>query len=174
MSFVDIILGIILLYAIFKGLRNGFFVELASFTSLLLGVYLSIEFSDYTACFIREELSSDSEYLEIIAFLVTFVLVVVAVMLLAKAFTKIADFASLGWINRLLGAVFGLLKIIFILSISIHFFQKINTNEIFVSQEKTNQSVLYNPIAEISRFVFPIIEQWFDKTLEEQENNTTI
>jgi len=166
-NFVDIILGIILLYAIFKGFRNGFFVELASLVSLLLGVYLSIEFSDFTADFIRKSLSFDSEYLEIIAFLVTFVLVVIAVILLAKVFTKIVDFASLGWINRLFGAVFGLLKMIFILSVSIHFFQKINTNGIFVSEEKTNQSLLYNPIVEISIFIFPIVEQWFYETVEE-------
>jgi len=168
-NFVDIILGIILLYAIFKGFRNGFFVELASLVSLLLGVYLSIEFSDFTADFIRKNLSFDSEYLEIIAFFVTFVLVVIAVTLLAKVFTKIVDFASFGWINRLFGAVFGLLKMIFILSVSMHFFQKININEVFISKEKTNQSLLYNPIVEISIFVFPIVEQWFDKTVEEQE-----
>jgi len=171
MNFVDIILGIILLYAIFKGLRNGFFVELASLFSLLLGIYLSIKFSDFTADFIRKNLSFDSEYLEIIAFLVTFVLVVIAVTLLAKVFTKIVDFASLGWINRLFGAVFGLLKMIFILSISIHFFQKINTNNAFISEEKTNQSILYNPIIEVSKFVFPIISDWFDIFKEENTEN---
>jgi len=172
MNFVDIILGVVLLYALFKGLKNGFFVELASLVSLLLGVYLSIEFSDFTADFIRKNLSFDSEHIEIIAFLVTFVLVVLGVMLLAKAFTKIADFASLGWINRLFGAVFGLLKMIVILSISIHFFQKINTNEVFISEEKTNQSVLYNPIVEVSQFVFPIIFDWFD-IFKEEENTKT-
>jgi len=91
-------------------------------------------------------------------------------MLLAKIFTRIVSFANLGWINRLLGAVFGLAKVIFILSISIHFFQKINTNEIFVSEEKTDESVLYNPIVEISEYVFPIVSDWFDRVTEEEQN----
>jgi len=168
-NFVDIILGIILLYGFLRGLRNGFFMELASLVCLLLGVYLSIEFSDFVADFIRKSISFDSEHLEIIAFLVTFISVVIVVILLAKIFTKIVSFANLGWINRLLGAVFGLVKVTFILSISIHFFQKINTNEIFVSKEKTNESVLYSPIVEISEYIFPIVSEWFGKATEKEE-----
>jgi len=169
-NFIDIFLGIILLYGLFKGLKNGLFVELASLVSLLLGVYLSIEFSNLTADFIRETLSFDSDYLEIIAFLITFILVVVLVTLLAKVFTKIVDFANLGLINRLLGAVFGLVKIIFILSISMHFFQKINTNEVFLSKEKMDESILYNPVVETSELIFPVVSELFDKAIQKEEH----
>jgi len=168
-NFIDIFLGIILLYGLFKGLKNGLFVELASLVSLLLGVYLSIEFSNLTADFIRETLSFDSDYLEIIAFLITFILVVVLVTLLAKVFTKIVDFANLGLINRLLGAVFGLVKIVFILSISMHFFQKININETFLSKEKMDSSILYNPVVETSEFIFPVVSELFDKAIQKEE-----
>lgn|SRR5690606_7427746 len=167
MNFLDLILAVILLYGLIKGLWKGLFVELASLISLLLGVYLSIKFSGFTADFIREKFSSDSEYLEIIAFAITFILVVIGVVLLAKVFTKIADFSGLGWVNRLFGALFGLIKMIFILSIFLHFFQKINANGALVSEEKLNQSVLYNPVVKASEFVFPTISGWFDKAKEE-------
>lgn len=167
MNFIDIILAGILLYGLIKGLWRGLFVELASLVSLLLGIYLAVKFSGFTADFIRNKFSSDSEYLEIIAFAITFILVVVGIILLAKVFTKIADFASLGWINRLFGAVFGVIKMIFILSIFLHFFQKINITGALIPEEKLNQSILYNPIVEASETVFPAISEWFDKAKNE-------
>ncbi len=174
MNFLDLILAAILLYGLIKGLWKGLFVELASLVSLLLGVYLSVKFSGFTANFIREKFSSESEHLEIIAFAITFILVIIGIFLLAKVFTKIADFSGLGWINRLFGAIFGLIKMIFILSIFLHFFQKINANGALVSEEKLNQSVLYNPVVKTSEYVFPIISEWFDKAKEEVQLPETI
>lgn len=167
MNFLDLILAAILLYGLVKGLWKGLFVELASLISLLLGIYLAIKFSGFTADFIRKNFASDLEYLEIIAFAVTFLLVVIGIVLLAKVFTKIAYFSGLGWINSLFGAVFGLVKMIFILSILLQFFQKINTEGTLISEEKLNESLLYNSVLETSEYVFPIISEWFDKAKEE-------
>src|SRR5690606_3106605 len=174
MNFLDIILAVILLYGLVKGLWKGFFVEFASLISLLLGIYLAIKFSGFTANLIREHFSTESEYLEIIAFAITFILVVVGVVLLAKIFTKIADFASLGWVNRLLGGAFGLIKMIFILSVFLHFFQKINATNTFFSEEKLNESVLYTPVVKTSETVFPTISEWFAKAKEELQIPATI
>lgn len=167
MNFLDVIIGALLLYGLIRGIWRGLFVEFASLISLLLGVFIAVNFSGFTAAFIREKFSSDSEYIEIIAFAVTFILVVIAIILLAKVFTKVADFASLGWINRLLGGVFGLLKMVFILSIALHFFQKINQNSVLVSEESLVRSVLYNPVKQTSELVFPVLSEWFDKAREE-------
>lgn len=174
MNILDIILAAILLYGLVKGLWKGFFVEFASLISLLLGIYLAIKFSGFTANLIREHFSTESEYLEIIAFAITFILVVVGVVLLAKTFTKIADFASLGWINRLLGGAFGLIKMIFILSVFLHFFQKINATNSFILEEKLNESILYTPLINTSEMVFPIISEWFDKAKKEVQTPETI
>jgi len=174
MSFVDIILAAILLYGLVKGLWKGFFVEFASLISLLLGIYLAVKFSGFTANFIRDNFSTESDHLEIVAFAITFLMVVIGIVLLAKVFTKIADFASLGWVNRLLGGIFGLIKMIFILSVFLHFFQKINATTTFFSEEKLNESLLYNPVVKTSEFVFPIISEWFDKAKEVVQTPETI
>ena len=167
MNFLDIFLAAVLLFGLVRGLWKGFFVELASFVSLIIGIFIAIKFSGFTADFLRKESESDSHYIEIAAFAITFILVVVGIILLAKVFTKIADFTALGWLNRLLGGIFGLLKMLFILSVLLHFFQKINFNGNLVSEEKLNESVLYNPVKETSEFIFPVLSDWFDKAKEE-------
>ena len=47
MSFLDIILGGLLAYSFYKGIRNGLFVELASLISLLVGIYFAVKFSSF-------------------------------------------------------------------------------------------------------------------------------
>jgi membrane protein required for colicin V production len=175
MNFIDIILILFLLFGFIKGVWNGFFTELASFISLLVGLFIAIKFSGFTADFIRENYATDIQHLEIIAFAITFILVVIGIILLAKVFTKVASFTGLGWINRLLGGVFGLLKMIFILSVVLHFFTKINQEQAFIEHDKINQSILFKPIIAISDTVFPVLTEWFNATKEafsEEETST--
>lgn len=162
MSFLDIVLGGLLLYGLFKGIKNGLFVELASFLSLILGIYLAIKFSFV----IREVLSSvfpwSPKSIEIVAFALTFIGVVIGVHLLAKVFTSMMSFAFLGWVNRLAGGFFSVLKMILIVSVVLNLFYKINFNNWLVKQETFDKSLFYNPIQKVSQFVFPKLETWYD------------
>ena len=49
MNSIDIILGIILIYAFYRGIRKGFFATLASLIGLIVGVYGAIHFSYFAA-----------------------------------------------------------------------------------------------------------------------------
>ena len=161
MSIVDIILGCLILYAIYRGLKNGLFVELASFLSLIIGIYVTIKFSSIMRDFLVNSMSWSPKYISIVAFALTFLAVVAGIHLLAKVFTGITSFAYLGWLNKLAGAVFSVLKTIVALSIVLNLFQKINVNGIIASKETLDASVFYNPIQEISAYIFPSLEKLF-------------
>ena len=161
MSIVDVILGCLILYAIYRGLKNGLFVELASFLSLIIGIYVTIKFSSIMRDFLVNSMSWSPKYISIVAFALTFLAVVAGIHLLAKVFTGITSFAYLGWLNKLAGAVFSVLKTIVALSIVLNLFQKINVNGIIASKETLDASIFYNPIQEISSYVFPSLEKLF-------------
>lgn len=162
MSFLDIILGALLAFSLYKGIKNGLFVEVASFISLLLGIYLAIKFSSIMTAMIAKHVSWNPTNIQIFAFLLTFILVVIAVYLLAKFLTGIADFAMLGWANKLGGGFFRVLKTILILSIVIALFEKINFNNTFAKKETLDKSIFYNPIKKVAAFVYPSIEKWYE------------
>ncbi|SRR5690554_4602778 len=162
MNLLDITLLTLLLISFIRGLWSGFFVSLASFISLLAGIFVAIKFSSFTAGFLRDSLSKEWEHIEIIAFAITFVAVVIGITLLAKIFTKIADFSGLGWINKILGGVFGVLKTVLILSVVLHFFQKINQSHSLITKEKLEESILYQPVSEVSEIIFPKLTEWFN------------
>lgn len=161
MNFLDIFLCIALVMGLVGGYRKGFFVELASLVSILLGIFIAIKFSYLTKIFLEKHGFAGNQWIEVIAFGVTFLTVIVGVSLLAKFFTSVADFANLGWANKFFGAVFGMLRTILILSIVLNLLQKINYDYKLVKKETLEKSKLYEPVRKVSRMIYPAIEDWF-------------
>jgi membrane protein required for colicin V production len=91
------------------------------------------------------------------SFAITFVIIVLAISLAGKALTKLADFAALGFLNKLLGALFGVLKIGLILSIVLMVFSKMNKTIPFLEDEDLKDSVLYEPVKSLAPMIFPNI-----------------
>lgn len=155
MNTFDIILTALLLFGFIRGLLKGLFVELASLLSLIVGVYGAIHFSYFIGDFLKDSVDWDERYISIVAFAVTFIVIVIVISLLGKLFTKIANFAALGILNKLLGGVFGAVKIGLILSVLLIVFDKLNSTIPFVNKENTEDSVLYEPVKGLAPMIFP-------------------
>ena len=155
MNLLDIILGIILIFSFFQGTKKGLFVTLASLIGLVLGIMGAIYFSDYAANYINEWFSWKEQTTSFAAMAVTFIAIVIIVNWAGKFLTKIADFAFLGIFNKLLGGVFNMIISAFIVSVIFMFFNEWNATEYVISEEKKNNSYLYEPIANLAPLVLP-------------------
>lgn len=167
MSFIDIILGVLLVWGLYKGLKNGLFVELASFIALIAGIYGAIHFSFVTGDYLAQYVNWGERYIKIAAFLITFAAILFLVHLAGKFLTKIADFAMLGLLNKIAGAVFGTLKVAVILGALLLFFEKVSSKFDLVNEETQSDSILYQPVRDIGAFVFSLV------FTEESENGIT-
>ncbi|MGB5554460.1 MAG: CvpA family protein [Flavobacteriaceae bacterium] len=154
MSFLDIILGLLLIYGLYKGLKNGLFVEIASIVALIAGIYGAIHFSYFAGDYLSKNMQWEERYINLAAFVVTFIIIVIAVNLAGTLLTKIANFAMLGLLNKIAGALFGALKVAIILGALLIFFERVNNSASIVKNEAMQGSVLYEPIKEIGAFVF--------------------
>ncbi len=157
MNTFDIIIAALLLFGFVRGLMKGLFVEVASLVALIAGVYGAMHFSYFIADWLKDSVTWDEKYISLTAFAATFVVIIITISLLGKALTKIADFASLGILNKILGGVFGALKIGLILSVAFIFFGKMNDTIPFVKQENLQESILYKPVKKIAPMIFPSI-----------------
>jgi membrane protein required for colicin V production len=155
MNTLDIILLVFLAFGLIRGFLRGFFVEIASLVALVAGVYGAFHFSDFAAEFLKEKVDWNENTVNIVAFVSTLIIIVLAIALAGKALTKIADFAALGLINKLLGAFFGGQKIAVILSILLIVFEKMNRNIPFTKETDKADSVLYKPVKSIIPLIFP-------------------
>ena len=163
MGFLDIILCALLVFAFYKGVINGLFVELASLISLLLGIYFAIKFSFIMKEILMGFVKWNPNTIQIVAFALTFIVVVIGIHLLGKFLTGIANFAFLGWLNKLGGGFFRVLNTVLIVSIVFSVFEKINYNNFLAKKETLDNSIFFNPIQKIAGFVFPSIKKGYDE-----------
>jgi membrane protein required for colicin V production len=166
MSYIDIILGGLLIFGLIRGIKNGLFVELASLISFFIGIYIAVKFSYIVGGFI-----GDSKTAKVAAFVITLILVIVGIHLLAKVFSKIANFVFLGWLNRLGGAVFAVLKTALLLGIVLSLFQKVNIDNTIISKETQEESIFFNPIMKTSEILLPVLNDWFIDLKEKVSSN---
>jgi len=154
MSFLDIVLGLLLAYGLYKGLKNGLFVELASLVALIAGIFGAIHFSYIAGDYLHEHMQWDERYINLVAFVITFIAIVILVHMAGKLLTRIADFAMLGLLNKIAGGLFGTLKVAIILGALLIFFERVNASVGLVKSETMENSTLYEPLKEIGAFVF--------------------
>lgn len=157
MHALDIIILIVLGFGLVKGFFKGLFVELASLIGLVAGVYGAYYFSGYCANFLREHFNWNEDYLQISAFAITFLLILLSIIVAGKALTKLADYAALGLLNKFLGGLFGLLKMTVIIGVLIMLFALINSNLVLVEEKTLQTSIFYEPIKAIASNIFPDI-----------------
>ena len=153
MNYVDIILIVVLLFAIVKGYLRGFVVEIFSLLGLFLGIYLAVK----TSPSIVASFFPDSQYAMAISaavFIGVFVLIMIITGLSAKILKKAIDLTMLGFFDNALGSLFGLIKWGLYLSIFIWLFGSIDVR---MPEKIVDESLLYPYIEMIGPYLFDIL-----------------
>ncbi len=157
MNYIDIILVIPLMWGAYKGYKKGLVTEIASLVALLLGIWGAIKFSGMTSDFLASSFDFTSEYLPIIAFALTFVVIVIGVHLVAKLVDKLVKAVALGLVNRILGSVFGALKFAFIISIILVILNQLDEKAKFIPKDLKEESLLYEPMSKVAPIIYPSV-----------------
>lgn len=157
MTTIDIILAVILLIGLVRGLMKGLFVEITSLVALAIGLYGAIHFSHFVSNYLDGRVQWSEQMVQISAFAITFVIIVLLISLAGKLLTKLADAAALGIVNKILGAVFGITKMALILSVILLVFNRLNNTLPFVTKDSMEKSILYEPVKNFAPMLFPSI-----------------
>lgn len=152
LNYIDIAVVCLLFYGLIRGAFRGFFVEIASLLALVLGVFGALHFSSFTANLLSSYLQW--EYLPLLAFALTFIGIIIGVTWVGKLLTKLAKVVLLGFVNRLLGAVFGLGKWLVICGVVIWILGQANSFVSFLPEELTETSLFYKPLQQLGNYLF--------------------
>ena len=167
MNWVDAIIVVILILSLVMGFINGLVKEVASLVALILGIWGAIRFSAFTAEKLYDYFDMTGRYVGIIAFLITFGIIVVIIHFIGILADKVVNAAALGFVNRILGIVFGLLKSILIMSVFFVILNAVDARRSFLPKETIEQSRFYNTISDIAPAIFPIIgEGGFNRSFD--------
>ena len=167
MNWIDAAIVIILILSTVMGFINGFVKEVASLAALILGIWGAIKFSSFTAAKLYDYFDMTGRYVGIIAFLITFGIIVVIIHFIGILADKMISAVSLGFVNRILGIVFGLLKSVLIMSVFFVILNALDARRPFLPREKIQESMFFNPISDIAPVIFPIIgEGGFNRSFD--------
>lgn len=157
MNWLDAVIVVILIISLVMGFINGLVKEVASLAALILGIWGAIKFSSFTAAKLYDYFDMTGRYVGIIAFIITFGIIVIVIHFIGIIADKIVNAVSLGFINRILGIAFGLIKSVLIMSVVFAVLNAINERRPFLSKKITEESIFFNPISDIVPSIFPII-----------------
>jgi membrane protein required for colicin V production len=176
MNVLDIIFLVPLLFALYRGFKKGLVHMIASLAALILGIVGAMQLRPVFAALLDSIFHIAPEYLQVIAFAVAFVVIVLVVHLAAFVVEKLIKAVALNFINRLLGMGFGVLVTAFVISMILWPINQINEERGLIKPERIEGSLLYGPLSAFAPSVFPYLknQDWKQIVPEKKRGNTTI
>lgn len=157
-SWLDIALIIPLAWGLVRGLYKGLVLTIGSFAGLILGIYLAYIYAPEFGLVLGEWFTLSPDKLQILAYLFIFLGVAIICFFIAKIVDGILKIVTLAWLNRLLGALFGVLKYALILSVLINLFELADRHIGLMSSEQKESSLLYQPLYKLVPTVLPYVQ----------------
>ncbi len=159
MNLIDLILGVPLAYALYRGFTKGLILELATLAGLVIGLYAGIHFSGLAATFLKDTFHLDGKYLPLISFAGVFLLVLAGTYALGKLMEKSAKLMKLNFFNKVAGALFSLSKMALILSFLIFFVNAFAPGGHLFNKEQIGKSFLYKPVTALAPLLLPRVQR---------------
>jgi membrane protein required for colicin V production len=128
LSKTDIVLAIILAAGAYLGYRRGFLMELFFLLSIVLGIFVGFKLMRWGMEVLQREFNADKTFLPYISFIIIFVLVMVLVIFFGRRIKNSIDTTFLGRVDALAGAVLGMTKYAFCLSVIIWLAESLKIN----------------------------------------------
>ena len=156
MNVLDLILAVPLAWLTYKGFKKGLGYELCSLAGLVLGTWAAVHFSAFVAGLIGIEGSSAM----LVAFFITFIGVVILSHFVGKMGSGILKVMKLGWLDKLLGAVFGMLKCVCVLSVLLYYVTIIDQKGEILTPSAKQHSLLYKPVEQTGNLVIGGVKEY--------------
>jgi membrane protein required for colicin V production len=117
MNILDIVILVILGFCLVRGIFRGIIKELTSIVGVFVGFFVAYNFYPLVARLISRLFTMNQAYLNIVSFFLAFTILFLAVGLVGVILKHVFKVVALGWADRLLGATFGLVKAVLIVSV---------------------------------------------------------
>lgn len=155
---LDIILVIPLAWGLVRGLYKGFLMSVGSLLGLIIGIYVANAYSGQMSEYILQQFVLSPGMAHAISFFVIFAGVTFICFLISKLLDKFFNLVMLSWLNRLLGALFGVLKCALIVSVVLNLVIMVDRYVSFIPEQTKSESVLYEPLQKMVPTILPYVK----------------
>lgn len=160
---IDIIILVAIGASAVWGLFKGFITQIVSILAFVLGVWCAFKFTDFASAYVKEMLSLtiEQDTLHIIMFVLILIVVMILSNLVGKAIEGIINLSMLGWMNSLLGFIFGGIKATVILSLVVYVVNYANSIFKAIPKDVLANSKGFTFLQEFHSNFFPFLEKFF-------------
>lgn len=146
MSWLDILILLPLLIGLVRGLMKGLIVEVSSIVAILLGFFGAKYWSAAFASWLMQQFDWSETACIVVAYALLFAGIALGLNIVARLLSKLFQKIQLGWLNRILGGIFGTAKwgiVIVALVLCVH---NLDKQFQFIQPELREKSVVYTTI----------------------------
>ena len=150
MNYLDIFFIAVIAIGAVKGYMKGLVVEIFSFLAFFIGLFVAIKLTIPVA----NRFFDSADYFQLITvavFIGLFIAVILIINIIAKALKKVLDLTFLGLFDNILGALAGVFKWVFIISVFFWVFDSIGLR---LPDEQSKGSLIYPIIERLGPTVF--------------------
>ena len=166
---IDVCWLLLMVMAVFKGLRRGFLLSVLFAAAFIVGLAAAIKLSAAVAGYGKDHWHLSSRWWPVLAFVLVFFVVVIAVRWGARLADKMVDLAMMGWLNKLAGVL--LYAVIYTIILSVFLFYAVQVH--LVSGVTLSSSVAgpwIRPLGPVMIDGFGRFVPWFKGMFAELEN----
>jgi membrane protein required for colicin V production len=138
---------------IISGVKSGIISQLLSVAGIAIGVALAYNYGEEVGVLLK----INSEFSVVAGFAIIFIVSVVVAAIVAHFLSKVFSFAGLAWVNKLLGAIFAVIKGVVVLGLLYTAIYSLNEHLKVVEQESFNESISFNVVRKATQ---PLIDHW--------------
>ena len=153
MLFFDIVTIVVLVWMVVSGIKSGIISQLLSVAGIAIGIALAYNYGEEVGLMLK----INSEFAVVAGFAIIFIVSVVVAAVAAHFLAKVFSFAGIAWVNKLLGAIFAVVKGLLVLGLLYAAIYSLNEHLKIVEQERFNESVSFNVVRKATQ---PLINHW--------------
>ena len=168
MNTLDIILLVATGIGMIYGFKTGLVKQLTLGAGVIIGLLQATIFYQQAGIWINELSGWDDWICNSLGFLAILLAVAIAVNIVGLLLRWLLRIILLGWIDRILGAVFSIFIAIVIVAFGVKISNSLFPDNNITGQTSQEESLLYKEVAEIT---FTIIEEVKDEVKDEIEND---
>lgn len=143
MSWLDIVILLPLIIGLVRGLMKGFVTEIIAILAVVFGFLGAKLWGAQFSAWITTQFTWPQPVCDAVAYALLFLAITLALNVVGRLFSKLLKAINLGWINRLLGGAFGVMKWALIVLAVVFCVNKADEYFHFLKPELKAQSLLY-------------------------------
>jgi len=167
-SLFDFLISGVMIWGIYKGYVQGFIIQTIALFVLLAGVFVGVKLSMSFYNIIIDKSTVALPNFPVIVFAIMFGFIVFASNYIALVVQKQVISIPKPITTRVLGAFFGAIKYMFIISVMLIFVNRLDKNFEIVTDKEKSRTILYQPFSKFAptilpRLRFPVNEPQLEK-----------